>query len=273
MPELPEVQTIINDLVKQGLIGLKIVDLDILWPPSIDDQALPLFRNHLTGQTILSLFRVGKYIVFQTENWHLLIHLRMSGRLVLGRSQSPHVRVRFLLSPDQVLEFIDPRKFGRIHLLKDPKETFNRLGIDALSAQFTPLLLEHLLKGKNLRIKPLLLDQTLLSGLGNIYADEALWEAKIHPERLASELQSNEFEALYFAIQKVLGLALLHGGTSLGTNQSNFHSSNGKTGTNLSNLKVYQRNRLPCPRCKQEIRKIVLAGRGTHFCPVCQKQL
>jgi formamidopyrimidine-DNA glycosylase len=221
---------------------------------------------------IQNVSRRGKYIIFTLKTEIMLIHLRMSGRLILDRSkkQAPHERVRFILGDGRFLKFEDQRKFGRISLLKDPEEKLSKLGVEPLSPEFTLAYFKKLLTNKKTKIKAVLLNQNILAGLGNIYADETLWEAKIHPERRANTLSDEEIKSLHQAIRKILKLAIEFKGTSLGNTRANFHSSTGKRGGNKSNLSVYKRQNQPCLRCGTQIIKIVSSQRGTHFCPVCQ---
>lgn len=272
MPELPEVQTIVDDLKNDHLIGTKIIKIDIFWQKSIEMPPPATFCKQVAGQTILDIQRRGKYILLKLKKRVMLIHLRMSGRILLDHSLAggSHERVRFTLDDGRFLKFEDQRKFGRISLLNNPEEKLGDLGVEPLSGDFTPAYLKSALQGKTTKIKSLLLNQKIFSGIGNIYADESLWEAKIHPERACKTLSNKEMRDLHRAIQKVLKLGIVHRGTSLGSTRANFHSSTGKRGGNLSNLSVYQRQNLPCLRCNHLIVKIISSGRGTHFCPNCQ---
>lgn len=270
MPELPEVQTIVNDLLKEHIVGTKIVKTLIFWPKTIADPNVNQFCNQILDQKILHIERKGKYIFFQLHTHSLLIHLRMSGRLFLDRIDSPftkHERIRFFLDNGQVIKFYDQRKFGRIYLLRDPTEKLNVLGTDPTGPHFT---LPHFTKAlhRKMKIKPLLLNQKILAGIGNIYADEALWEAQIHPAFIAKKLSPSKVKNLHQAIRAVLQSAITNQGTSLGHTSANFHGLTGQRGGNLHHLKVYQQK--SCPRCQTSIVKITLHGRGTHFCPKCQ---
>ncbi len=276
MPELPEVQTIVNDLKKDHLIGASIAKAEVFWAKTIDTLAQKDFCSQISGTIILDIYRRGKYIVLSLTGKTLLIHLRMSGRFTLESPKKaeiePHERVRLYLNDGRILVFEDPRKFGRLYLLEHPEEKLDKLGVDPLSEPFTLAYLIDAFKKRSVKIKALLLNQQILSGIGNIYADEALFKAKIHPEKRANKLSKNEIKALHVSIREVLELGVLHGGTSLGTSRANFHSATGKRGENLPNLLVYQRERLPCSECRNPIMKITSGGRGTHFCPHCQKK-
>jgi formamidopyrimidine-DNA glycosylase len=271
MPELPEVQTVVNDLIRQKIIGKKIVKATLFWPKSIQDLTEIEFYQAISSLEIKKVERQGKYIVIYLDPFTLLIHLRMSGRLRITDKEdlSPHERVRFYLSDGRILQFIDQRKFGRLYLLKDPVQRLQKLGIDPLLATFTEICFVQLLNKKQ-KIKTLLLDQTLIAGLGNIYVDEALFEAKIHPEKLANQLTVLEKQNLHQAIGKVLRLAIENRGTSLGTNEGNFHSATGRRGKHAKRLKVYRRTGKPCFCCTTPIQRIKVNGRSTHFCPQCQ---
>jgi formamidopyrimidine-DNA glycosylase len=268
MPELPEVQTVVNDLIHEKIIGAKIVKTSIFWPKTIANPT----SSQTLDQQILHIERKGKYIWLQLRDGHLFIHLRMSGRLLMGNPESPpstHERVRFYLNDGRIIQFIDPRKFGRIYFVSCSSEILGTLGVDPTKPECTVSYFMGLLQ-RNMKIKSLLLDQKIVSGIGNIYADEALWEAKIHPESLAKDLRHQEVKALHKAIREVLFSAIERRGTSLGQKSSNFHGLTGKTGTYIDQLRVYHKTDSPCFRCKTPITKIKLNGRSTHICEACQ---
>ncbi len=274
MPELPEVQTVVNDLKNDSLIGLTITQADLFWEKTLAAPSLENFNHQIVGQKVLDVTRRGKWIVIKLQDYSLLIHLRMSGRILLAKPKRPaaHERARFQLSDGRVIRFEDQRKFGRIYLLADPEEKLGDLGVEPLSPEFTAEKLQSILR-KNTRIKPLLLDQTLIAGLGNIYVDEALFRSSIYPETPASSLTSSQIEVLQKSIRYVLQSAIELKGTSLGEGKANFHGANGDHGKNVTNLCVYGRDGLPCFKCQTTLLKIVVAGRGTHFCPNCQNPL
>jgi formamidopyrimidine-DNA glycosylase len=198
----------------------------------------------------------------------------MSGRLHLVSADTPrikHEHVILSFADDRQLRFHDPRKFGRLSLLKDPAPILDRLGPEPLAPGFTASALGKFLKGRRRLLKPLLLDQTFIAGLGNIYVDEALWEAKLHPCRTASDLLTPEIRALRLAIPRVLKRGLKNLGTSLGTGEANFYSVASRRGRNKDQLKVFRRTDLPCPRCKAKIERIIVGQRSTHICPKCQE--
>ena len=275
MPELPEVQTVVNDLIHAGLIGNTINDAEVFWNKTIGDWSPDNFTKKITGQTIANIRRRAKYIIFDFQNdLHLLIHLRMSGQLhflptIKERSKHEHVILHFSDKFD--LRFHDTRKFGRMILTDDPNSILNKLGQEPLSNDFTMYQFYSMLKSKNRQLKPLLLDQSFIAGLGNIYVDEALWEARLHPQIIASTLSSHKSGNLHRAIRKVLRQGIDNQGTSLGTGKSNFVSARQRSGNNVKNLMVFHRTDLDCPRCGTKIKRIIVGQRSTHICPKCQK--
>lgn len=276
MPELPEVETIARDLRVGGIAGKTLVCARVYWRRTIAEPSAAEFCRLIPGKIITRVCRRGKFLVFElAENGYLLMHLRMSGRLHWVRQGSPrelheHVVLRF--NDGSELRFHDPRKFGRIFLTPETEPILGRLGCEPLDRAFTAPLLQRMLKSRRRQLKPLLLDQTFIAGLGNIYADEALWEAKIHPQRLASALSRKEAAALHTAIQSVLQRGLKNLGTSLGTGKANFYSVGRRRGRNRDELNVFRRTGDPCTRCRTEIRRIIVGQRSTHLCPCCQKQ-
>ena len=275
MPELPEVQTIVNDLNAAGLIGVRIHGVRVLWPRTVAEPSPKMFCNRMKGRKFSIIRRRGKYLVFETDSeYTMLLHLRMSGRLNLESAGTPrinHEHVIIKLNDNRQLRFHDTRKFGRIHLIKDPERVLDRLGPEPLEKGFTAKVLAERLGRHKRFLKPLLLDQAFIAGLGNIYVDEALWDAKLHPNRIAATLSVNEIKALHRAIPKVLKRGLKNLGTSLGTGKTNFYSVARNRGRNRDELKVFRRTDLPCPRCKKAIERIIVGQRSTHICSNCQK--
>jgi formamidopyrimidine-DNA glycosylase len=275
MPELPEVQTLVNDLNAAGLVGKQIAGAAVYWPRSIAKLSPEVFCNRIRAKIIRHIWRRGKFIVFDLSvDHHLLIHLRMTGRLHLvapDLKRSKHEHVILTLGKRLHLRFHDTRKFGRMFLVNDLEPILNPLGPEPLAAAFTARMLTDRLQSRKRLMKPLLLDQTFIAGLGNIYVDEALWEARIHPCRIATSLSKTETKALHRAIPKVLNRGLKNLGTSLGTGKSNFYSVARHRGRNQDQLKVFRRAGLPCPRCKTRIERIIVGQRSTHICSRCQK--
>ncbi len=275
MPELPEVQTIVNDLNGAKLIGITISGARVFWPRTVAEPSPRLFCRRIKGQQFTEIRRRGKYLVFEVTDGHtMLLHLRMSGRLHLVSADIPrnkHEHVILSFDDGRHLRFHDTRKFGRLHLLKDPKRILDRLGPEPLASGFTVKTLAERLKHRKRLLKPLLLDQTFIAGLGNIYVDEALWEAELHPCRLAASLSTSEIKVLHRAIPRVLKRGLKNLGTSLGTGKGNFYSVGNRRGRNKDLLKVFRRTDLPCARCKSSIERIIVGQRSTHICRNCQK--
>jgi len=200
----------------------------------------------------------------------------MTGKLLfqpVDHKPGKHDHVVFTLSDNRKLVFNDTRKFGRITLLEKGQEDQSaKLGPEPLGKQFTAKWLFKELTHRSRQMKPLLLDQYFIAGLGNIYVDEALWEARIHPERISSTVTADEATNLHRAIQTVLRRGIRNCGTTLGKSDTNFYSVAGRRGRNADELKVFRRTGAPCPACDTPIKRIVVGQRSTHFCPMCQKQ-
>lgn len=272
MPEMPEVETIKSNLQNSGLLGETVSSVQIFFEKSICGVSASSFAKKLQGQKFNALERKGKFLIFQFSNTCFLLHLRMSGKLKILEEPAPrlkHERVRFQFQNGRALCFDDQRKFGRIYL-QDPTKTLATLGIEPLTPAFTLLALKKILLKGNQKIKTLLLDQKKVSGLGNIYVDESLWEAKVHPEKISSTLSDQEVENLFNAVKKVLGEAIQRKGTSLGKNSANYRTLDGNLGENQNFLQAYGRKGSFCFRCSTEILKIKCANRGTYYCPSCQ---
>jgi formamidopyrimidine-DNA glycosylase len=269
MPELPEVETIVGELNENHLIGKKILRAEVSSLRIIGAPAVEPFLKTIQRQTILKIYRLGKYIVFHLSSGYLLVHLRMTGKFLFSLP-THHERVRLYLDDGRILYYADQRKFGRFYLDKTLDRVKN-IGIDPLSKNFSFDALKAILNKHSRQIKSLLLDQKYISGLGNIYVDEALWEAKIKPQRLSDTISDREIQALYIAIPKVLEKGIENLGTSLGSHRSNYFSVSGKRGGNQYKLNVFRRDGEACSRCGQFIIKLRIAQRGTHVCPFCQK--
>jgi formamidopyrimidine-DNA glycosylase len=281
MPELPEVQTVVNDLNAAGLAGATITAAHIFWPRIVATPASPKFCAQIKGQTIQTIWRRAKYLVFDlTNDQYLLIHLRMSGRLQMvaadvERAKHEHA-ILDVQKPDQEegrwqLRFHDTRKFGRLYLVEDLARVLGKLGPEPLEREFTEKFLAENLRARRRQLKPLLLDQTFVAGLGNIYVDEALWDARLHPCRLADTVTEPEAHALHRAIRKVLRRGIANFGTTLGSGQANFYSIGRRTGNNREQLQVFRRTASPCPRCQTLVERIIVGQRSTHICPRCQQ--
>jgi len=276
MPELPEVQTVVNDLIDAGLKGALIQAVKVHWPRSIAGMSVREFTRKLKGLQIQHIYRRAKYIIFNLgpKDAALLVHLRMSGRLRMAAATEDHAKhehVCIAFSDGRELRLHDTRKFARLHLCKTAEEITGNLGPEPLEPDFTLAAFSFLLKNRKRMLKPLLLDQHVIAGLGNIYVDEALWEAGLHPCRRACTLTAAECKKLFASIPRVLKRGLRNLGTTLGTGKANFFSVGGRRGDNSAQLRVFRRTGLGCPRCKAPIERIIVGQRSTHICPACQK--
>jgi formamidopyrimidine-DNA glycosylase len=271
MPELPEVETVARTLREQ-LVGRKITEVEVFWERTIDRPDPATFCSLLTGARVDAVGRRGKFITVQFDTGHtMLTHLRMTGKFLIEPvpSDDAHARVRFLLDDGRPLVFSDTRKFGRMFLVSDPLQVLGQLGPEPLAKDFTPARLGDMLAERRGRIKPLLLNQTFIAGLGNIYADEALWRARVHPLQHADTLTPDQAARLHAGILDVLIAAIGEGGTSLRDNQ--YRQPDGEGGAYQDLLAVYGRAGQGCLRCGTPVKRIVVAQRGTHYCPGCQK--
>jgi formamidopyrimidine-DNA glycosylase len=274
MPELPEVETVAQGL-RASLVGRTITGAEVLWTRSVVPPDPVAFARCLTGQAITDVGRRGKWLVMTLRDGDtLLIHLRMSGRLLLESEpclDNRHLRVLLSLDDGRRLSFVDQRKFGRLHLTDDPAQVLGALGPEPLSDAFTVERFEEMLRQRRGCIKPLLLNQHFLAGLGNIYADESLWRARIHPLRPANTLAPVEVQRLHEAIRSVLRAAIASGGTTLAN--GTFQQADGQVGEFVGKLAVYGQAGQPCLHCGTAIERTKVSQRSTHFCPQCQPPL
>jgi formamidopyrimidine-DNA glycosylase len=273
MPELPEVETVrrtLNELVAGKTIDRVTVSLPrIIQRPAEPEQ----FADMLAGHTIETVERRGKFLLLKLDGLVLVSHLRMEGRYGVYGMNDPvekHTHVIFHFTDGTELRYKDVRQFGTMHVFL-PGEEFerpplNKLGIEPLDEQFTLATLRSTLSRRTTRIKPLLLNQEHIVGLGNIYVDEALFLAGIHPERTADSLKPGEWAKLYDAIRVTLGNAVEAGGSSI----KSYVNGQGEMGMFQHSLQVYGRDNQPCIRCGGGITKMVVGGRGTHLCLKCQ---
>lgn len=270
MPELPEVETVVRSL-RQEVVGRKILDIKNQWPGQISLLEIDELRKRINGTTIIELDRRGKYILFTLDNADsMIIHLKMTGQLLLQPTSSvmqDHVHTVFLLSGAEELRFRDVRKFGRIYLTRDPREILGKLGPEPLSRSFTPGLLHEMLQNRRRVLKPLLLDQQFIAGIGNIYADESLFGAKLAPNRISNTITRKENCRLYISIRKTLEVAIDNGGATI----SDYRQPDGTEGEMQKSFSVYGRAGESCVRCGGTVKRIVLGGRSTFFCGSCQK--
>jgi formamidopyrimidine-DNA glycosylase len=275
MPELPEVQTVVDELGDR-LVGRRFaVGASALWERAIGYPDAATFADRLAGRTVIGVRRRAKYILIDLHTQEILaVHLRMTGNLHFARAADPphpHVRVRLPLEDGAELRFADMRKFGRLYLGSEEELAgvipLGRLGPEPLDAGFDVDRLQAALAGRRGAIKTTLLDQGVIAGLGNIYVDEALFHARIDPRRSAGTLSREELVALQAGIVAVLRQALANGGTTF----RNYLSTAGRKGANQENLLVFRRQGEECPRCGTLLSRLVVGGRGTHICPACQK--
>jgi formamidopyrimidine-DNA glycosylase len=273
VPELPEVETIVRELREGGrgggsLKGRKITSAEILWHKSLANSSQPGFNQQIAGQTIVEISRRGKYICLQMDRDWLFVHLRMSGDLRVEENPAldylTHDRFALIFSDSSRLIFNDARKFGRIWFDKNTLSIFNKLGIEPFDDSLTPELFSERLQQKRKQIKTLLLDQSFIAGMGNIYTDESLHLAGIHPLRIASSLSGKESERLLHAIRSTLLEGISRNGASIDWVY--------RGGEFQNNFRVYQKTGQACLVCGNIIERIVVGQRGTHFCPVCQPE-
>jgi formamidopyrimidine-DNA glycosylase len=264
MPELPEVETIAR-ILRPVLTGKTILSANLRWPRTLVAPSPAVFKKRLKGQRIESISRRAKFFDIQLSNLHLLIHLRMSGDLLVvlgGYQPAKYDRLIMQLSEDTSLIFSDPRKFGRVWLVEDPAEILQELGPEPLSEEFTPDWLYTALRTRQRQLKPLLLDQTFLAGLGNIYTDEALHMAKLHPLSLSDLVTKKQAKDLWQAITEVLEEGIRRNGASIDWVY--------RGGDFQNHFRVYGRKGEPCLVCGTIIERITVGQRGTHICPQCQ---
>lgn len=271
MPELPEVETVVRYL-RPLLTGKIVRQFQVLngWSKVVQGSSPETFARHVVGQKIIHVQRRGKFIVWNLTAGNVFIHLRMTGRLLTKLSDQDKLQqltAEFRFSDGTSLYFKDYRKFGRIAFAEKVAAFDAKLGPEPLSPVFNATWLYRNLQAHRRQMKPLLLDQTFLAGLGNIYVDESLWKAKIHPLTISHRVGKQKAAALTEAIQTILTRAIELNGTTI----QNFAFGSGKTGRFVSELQVFGRTGEPCPRCKTPIRKTRVAQRGTHFCPRCQR--
>ncbi len=292
MPELPEVETIRRDL-RDRVLNKKIKQVEVLAAKSVWP-APKKFVSLLTGQRLTAIDRIGKLLIFSLSDkkTYLLVHLKMTGQLIYafhnklvagghslkaqslmgyigGGLPNRSTRVYLVLSDNSRLFFNDQRRFGYLKLVDQSslEKIKSKYGIEPLTPGFTAANFSLAIKGRSKNIKALLLDQSLISGLGNIYADEALFAAGIRPTRRASSLTQSEVKRLYGVIEGLIEKAIKYRGTTF----NNYLDAQGNKGSFVAKLAVYGRSKELCLKCQGPIKKIKVAGRGTHFCPNCQK--
>ena len=267
MPELPEVETIVREL-RSKIVNEVFSEFIPVWPGSFvgDNKLL------LEGNRIREISRKGKYILMKLDQGYMLIHLRMTGQLIVRQTASEnekHLRIIFRFKSGKYLLYFDLRKFGRIFHTTDPERILQNTGIDALSKNLDLDKFKEIVKNKSALVKPFMLNQKYIAGFGNIYVDESLFKAKIHPQSKLSDLSALKIKKLFIESRKVLLDAIARMGSTI----SDYKTTGGGFGSNQKYFQVYQRAGMPCFNCKTAIQKIFVGGRGTHFCPKCQKKL
>jgi formamidopyrimidine-DNA glycosylase len=271
MPELPEVETIRQNLRigfqdQPPLLGRLIQSAEVRWARSIAFPTPDEFRARISGQTILEIGRRGKYLIFHLSDNKLLIHLRMSGDLIVRNTEHPelqHDRIILYLENQLRLAFNDTRKFGRFWLVNDVGQVINDLGPEPFDPELTDRAFYERLQVTHRQLKPLLMDQSFLAGMGNIYTDEALNLARLHPLTLSNQVTSAQSSSLLDSIRKVLEAGIQTHGASIDWVY--------RGGDFQNYFRVYQRTGSPCPECGEQVEKITVGQRGTHYCPNCQK--
>ncbi|GGI10245.1 DNA-formamidopyrimidine glycosylase [Gottfriedia solisilvae] len=273
MPELPEVETVRRTLIDL-VVGKTISSVIVSWENIIKQpKDIEEFQLLLQGQPVENIHRRGKFLLFQLKDFTLVSHLRMEGKYRVFPADEPvaaHTHVRFLFDDDTELRYQDVRKFGTMHLFVKGEEQFQpplaKLGPEPFSDEFNADYLKMKIGQSNRKIKVVLLDQELVVGLGNIYVDEVLFRAGIHPETIASALKPKQIKELARIITETLQEAVDLGGSTI----RSYVNSQGKIGTFQEIIKVYGRKGLECVKCGQPIEKITVGGRGTSYCPICQ---
>lgn len=273
MPELPEVETVVRTLEVQ-LGHATIESVTILWE-NIIQQDIAEFKERAKNQTFQRYLRKGKYLLFELDDYMLIAHMRMEGKFYIQSPTEPlnkHIHVIFHLSDGRELRYHDTRKFGRMAIrLKQADMDYadlKNIGKDALDESVKAIDLYQQWHQKNIRLKSMLLNQLFLAGIGNIYADEICFSCHLHPATPVSHLSKKDFENLLFHTRRILKGAIKAGGTTI----RSYTSSLGVHGRFQLELKVHQRKDERCVECHSTIKKIQLEGRGTYFCPTCQKR-
>ena len=271
MPELPEVETVKNGLIKK-VLHKKIIKCKVLYPGIIAYPEKETFTKEIINQTINNITRRGKFLMFELDDYYLISHLRMEGKYFIKEPNeilNKHDHVIFSLNTKEELRYNDTRKFGKMHLVKKNEldmTPLSKLGLEPWDESLTTKYLKEKLNKKK-SIKTLLLDQGIIAGIGNIYADEILFLSKINPETNGCDVTNKNLIDIIDNTKKILEKAIVSGGTTI----HSYTSVDGITGRFQQELLVHGKKSAPCPICKTEILKIVVNGRGTYYCPKCQK--
>jgi len=270
MPELPEVETIRQNLRlgtpgQPSILGKKIIKAELLWARSLAEPESDEFLWRISGKVVNDVERRGKFLVLALSDEWLLIHLRMSGDIVLraaGEQSGSHERVIFDLEQDWRMALVDPRKFGRIWLVSEPQKVLGALGPEPFDENLDDFRFHRMLNSVKRQLKPILMNQAFLAGLGNIYTDEALNRAKLHPLAVSSSITQEEAGRLLRSIRDTLKEAIQRNGTSIDWVY--------RGGDFQNYLRVYGRKDQACPECGTRIEKIIVGQRSTYYCPFCQ---
>ena len=269
MPELPEVETVTQS-VKKHLIGSQFSSLSVNWQKTLHNFNEADFNVRVKNKSIKDVYRRGKYILIDLKEVLLGVHLRMTGKLYASNSidkNKKHVSL-YLAFDDKYLIFEDTRKFGRFYMFDNMEYLDNKLGVEPLTKDFSEDWIIENIKKRNRQMKSLLLDQSFICGIGNIYADEALWHAKIHPLSISSRISQKKLLKLRKGIIKVLSESIKRGGTTIRDYTYDFSY----VGNYALKLNVFGKEGKECSRCDSIIIKTKVAQRGTHHCPKCQKK-
>ena len=277
MPELPEVETVVR-LVRPRLVGRTIVGVEVRWAKTLGGLGRARFEQAVTGARVARVWRRAKYAVMDLERagspaGHLVGHLRMTGRFQVDPPEvdpGPYARLSLHLDDGRRFHFVDVRKFGRMWFTREPELLLGKLGPEPLGEEFTAGWLAGELERRARQLKPLLLDQAFLAGVGNIYADESLHEARLHPLTRSDRVGRAGAARLHAAVRRTLSAAIEREGSSFDTF---YRTPEGQPGQYQEQFRVYARDGQPCPACGATIVKLVVGQRGTHVCPRCQRRL
>jgi formamidopyrimidine-DNA glycosylase len=272
MPEIAEVETVRNTLRKR-ILNKKIKDIKIIYPKMIESD-ITEFKKVLIGSSFKDIDRIGKWLMFDTKDYYLLSHLRMEGKFFIKDSSeeiAKHEHIIFTFDDETDLRYHDTRKFGRMNLVLKSEinnvDAIKKQGIEPIDNKLTKEYLFEKISKKRLPMKTILLDQTIISGLGNIYADEVLFASGINPLKKGNAISLDECEKIKKSSKSIILEAIKCGGTTI----RSYTSSLGVTGRFQVNLKVHKKEGEPCKACGTKIEKIKVGGRSTYFCPNCQK--
>jgi len=272
MPEIAEVETVRN-VLKKRILNKRIKDVKVFYGKMIDNDE-DYFRKILIDNEFKDILRKGKWLIFELNNHYLISHLRMEGKYFIKDTNDPyekHEHIVFTFSDNTDLRYHDTRKFGRMKIVNKEDlwntEEIKKQGIEPIDDKLTSDYLLEKFKNKKLPMKTILLDQTIISGLGNIYADEVLYASKIHPLKMAKDVSKKECEQIVLSSKKIIAKAIKEGGTTI----RSYTSSLGVTGNYQNFLKVHTKENKICEICKGKIKRIKVGGRSTYFCENCQK--